>query len=72
MACRPELVWGGILAAGAVAEVHALARKHRGCTLSGVTRQVCRTESPVGRALFLAGLGCLSAWFAHHITSTHY
>lgn len=69
MACAPVLVWGGILAAGVVAEAHGLVCRHRECTLSGVTRHLCRTESPVGRVLFLAGLCCLSAWFAHHITN---
>jgi hypothetical protein len=70
MTCRPVLVWTGILAAAVAAQIHGLISRHKNCTLSGLTRQVCRTESPLGRALFLAGLGCLTAWFARHITTT--
>lgn len=65
--CRPELIWGGILAAGVAAEVHALAAGHHDCTLSAQTRRVCHTEHPVGRAAFAAASFVLAAWYVHHI-----
>lgn len=69
MRCRPELVWGGIFAAGIAAEVHALISRHHDCTLSALTRAVCRTEHPVGRAAFVAGSAVLAVWFQYHIVT---
>lgn len=69
MRCRPGLVWGGILAAGAAAEAHALIRDHHDCTLSALTRAVCRTEHPAGRVAFVAGSAVLAIWFQYHIVT---
>jgi len=67
--CRPEVVWGGILAAGVAAEVHALLADHHDCTLSAITRRVFRTQHPVGRVAFALGSYALAVWFTHHITA---
>lgn len=67
MACRPALLWGGILAAGVVAEMHALACKHHDCTLSALTREVFRTDSRAGRTAFVVGSALLALWFQYHI-----
>lgn len=69
MACRPALVWGGLLAAGVAAEAHALLSRHHDCTLSAMTRTVCRTEHPVGRAAFVVGSAALAIWFQYHIVT---
>lgn len=67
--CRPAVVWGGVLAAGVVAEVHALVADHHDCTLSAMTRRVCRTQHPAGRVAFVLGSYALAAWWIHHITA---
>lgn len=67
MACRPALVWGGILAAGVVAEAHALVCHHHDCTFSALTRDVFRTDSLTGRVTFVAGSALLALWFEYHI-----
>lgn len=69
MACRPGLLWGGILAAGAVSEAHALRRRHHDCTLSAQTRRAFRTQHPAGRAAFMVGGAALASWFLHHIVT---
>jgi len=65
--CRPGMVWTGLLAAGVVAEVHALVADHHDCTLSAQTRRVWHTHHPVGRAAFAVGSYALATWFVHHI-----
>lgn len=67
MACRPGLVWAGIIAAGVAAEAHGLLCDHHDCTLSAVTRAAFRTEHPIGRAAFLLGTAGLALWFQYHI-----
>jgi len=69
MGCRPGLVWGGVLVAGLAAEAHALLAGHHDCTLSAITREVCRTEHPAGRAAFVAGSAALAVWFQYHIVT---
>jgi hypothetical protein len=49
--------------------VHALAADHHDCTLSAITRRVCRTQHPVGRVAFVLGSYALATWFTHHITA---
>ena len=69
MACRPAFVWGGLFAAGIAAEAHALIRRHHDCTLSAMTRQVCRIEHPLGRAAFVLGSAAMAVWFQYHIVT---
>lgn len=70
MACRPGLIWAGVIAAAVAAEAHALLEGHREHTLSAMTRQAFRTEHPVGKAAFILGTAALAVWFQWHIVGS--
>jgi CHASE1-domain containing sensor protein len=63
-------VWAAWLAAGVVREVITI-RRHDG-TLSQAIAATFRTETPAGRATYLATLGVTAAWMAVHITRFQY
>lgn len=67
MSFRPELVWGGLLAAGLAYETYGLLGGVEGDTLSEVTRATFHTEHPLGKAAFLGLYLGFSAWFVPHI-----
>lgn len=61
------LRWGAVLAMGAALEAEAVARKHHEHTFSHMTRQTCRTSTPLGKTGFIAGWVLLSLWWVNHI-----
>lgn len=63
-----DLVWGGLILAGAVFEAYALANRRQGDTLSETTRQAFRTRtSRTGRILFGSTWAAFSGWYLVHI-----
>jgi hypothetical protein len=66
---RPTVVWGGLLAAGVAYEAYGVFGEVEGDTLSEVTRQVFRTEHPVGKAVFVCAWAALSVWLVPHIVA---
>jgi len=64
------MVWVGILGVAAVIEARAI-RRHSG-TASEAIATLFRTETPAGRAAFLATLGGTSVWLARHIVRFEY
>lgn len=63
-----DLVWGGLILAGAAFEAYALASKKPGDTLSETTRAVFRVKtSRAGRVLFGASWASFSVWYFGHI-----
>jgi hypothetical protein len=63
-----DLVWGGILLAGVIAETIALRNKHTEDTLSERTRAWFRVRnSKVGRTTFTVGWIGFAIWFLLHI-----
>lgn len=64
---RRRLFWAGLAAAGVAYEFRALKDEAPGDTLSETTRIVFRTDTTVGRTVWFACWGMLSAWFAAHV-----
>lgn len=62
--------WLAWVAVGAVVEARAI-RRHDG-TLSEAIATTFRTETPAGRAAYLATLGVTAVWMARHITRFRY
>lgn len=62
--------WLAWVAVGTVVEARAI-RRHRG-TLSEAIAMLYRTETPAGRAAYLATLGVTAGWMAVHITRFRY
>lgn len=62
-----DVVWGGLLAAGAVAEVIALRSGRQGDTLSERTRAWFRVHTPTGRAVFAVAWVGFAVWYLVHI-----
>jgi hypothetical protein len=62
-----ELVWAGILLAGAAFEGYTLANGHDGDTLSETTRRAFRTRTKTGALVFGATWMSFSTWFLGHI-----
>ena len=62
-----DVVWGGLLAAGAGFEVYALRNARAGDTLSERTRAWFRVNTRVGRAVFAVAWVGFAAWFLVHI-----
>lgn len=63
---RPRLIWAAGIGSLIVLDV-VLDRRHDDSTLSGVTRSLYRTHTPLGRAAFVASWSAPSAWFVPHI-----
>lgn len=63
----PDVLWGGLLAAGALVEVWALRNATAGDTLSERVRAWFRTHTRPGRAVFAAGWVTFATWFLFHI-----
>lgn len=62
-----EIAWGSLVALGLAYEIHEL-RAADGVPLSKVLRRVFRTNTPVGKALFVLSVEQGSAWLIRHIT----
>lgn len=62
-----NIVWGGIILAGAAVEAYALLNKRSGDTLSEVTRRAFRVRTKPGAVAFGVLWTSFSAWFLGHI-----
>lgn len=63
-----DIIWAGIILAGASFEAYTLRNAREGDTLSEVTRSVFRTRtSRAGRAVFLVAWLGFSGWYLGHI-----
>lgn len=62
-----DLVWGGLLAVGALVEVWALVNRTDGDTLSERTRAWFRVHTRSGRAVFAVAWVAFAGWFLVHI-----
>ena len=66
---NPNVVWGLLLAFGALYEAWGLLNKAPGDTLSERTRAWFRVREKPGRAVFLVGWSGFAVWFAVHIVT---
>lgn len=66
-ASSADLIWGGLLAAGAVYEIYALANGRSGDTLSERTRSWFRVRTRAGAVVFGVAWCTFAAWFFVHI-----
>lgn len=62
-----DIVWGGLLAAGAAFEVYALRNGRSGDTLSESTRRWFRVRTPAGALVFGVAWCAFALWFLVHI-----
>lgn len=62
-----DVVWGALLAAGALYELDTMANGRAGDTLSERTRWWFRTHTRPGRAAFAAAWLVFAGWFLIHI-----
>jgi hypothetical protein len=62
-----DLVWGGLLVAGAAFEAYALANGRDGDTLSERTRSWFRVRTRPGAIVFGIGWCAFATWFLCHI-----
>ncbi|MEL3944511.1 hypothetical protein [Streptomyces sp. LNU-CPARS28] len=65
----PDVIWGAVLAVGALVELWALRNAQPGDTLSERVRTWFRTHTRPGRAVFAAAWLGFSAWFLVHIVT---
>lgn len=64
----PDLVWGGILAAGLAFEAYTLGTKRQEDTLSETTRRAFRTRrSRAGKVVFGTAWAAFAVWYLGHI-----
>jgi hypothetical protein len=59
--------WVGAVAALALADV--ICDRRGWPTLSSTTRHLLHTQTPAGRAAFIAGWAALTVWFVPHIVN---
>lgn len=62
-----DLVWGGLVLAGAIFEAYTLANRRPGDTLSETTRRTFRVHTRPGRYAFLVAWAGFSLWYCGHI-----
>jgi hypothetical protein len=62
-----DVVWGGLIVAGAAFEVYALRNAREGDTLSESTRRWFRVHTRAGALVFAAGWVGFSVWYLDHI-----
>jgi hypothetical protein len=62
-----DMVWGGLLVAGAAFEAYALVNGRDGDTLSESTRRWFRVRTRTGAAVFGVGWCAFATWFLFHI-----
>jgi hypothetical protein len=66
---RALRLWAAVVGGAVVVELVAIRARRPDLTLSAATRVACRTDTPMGRAVFVGGWAALSAWFVPHIVS---
>lgn len=64
---RPQIVWGSTLGALIAYDIRCAYNDTDGDSLSEVVRAALRTDTKVGRALFVGGWLALSGWLLPHI-----
>ena len=64
---QQDVMWGGILATGAVAEVWAIKNSTPGDTLSECLRSWFRVDTRTGKVVFTACWMVFSSWLLHHV-----
>ena len=62
-----DLVWGGLITAGAAFEVYALRNARQGDTLSESTRRWFRVHTKAGAVTFAVAWLGFSGWYLWHI-----
>jgi hypothetical protein len=62
-----DVVWGGLILAGAGFEVYALRNAREGDTLSESTRRWFRVHTKAGAIVFAVGWVGFSVWYLAHI-----
>lgn len=62
-----DLIWGGLLVAGAAFEAYALRNGRDGDTLSETTRRLFRVRTKTGRVIFAVSWLGFAAWYLLHI-----
>lgn len=62
-----DVLWGGLLAAGAALEVWALRNGRPGDTLSERTRAWFRVRTPAGRIVFAVAWVGFASWYLVHV-----
>lgn len=63
----PRRIWIAGIGSAVIVNAVVLNPRQNGSTFSETTRYVFRTESPLGRCLFLASWVGFSTWFACHV-----
>jgi hypothetical protein len=62
-----DLVWSGLILAGAGIEAYALRNGRDGDTLSEATRKLFRVRTKAGKIAFALPWSAFSVWFLGHI-----
>ena len=62
-----DVMWGGLLAVGAVLETRALRNRKPGDTLSETTRRWFHVRSRAGRITFAVSWVLFAIWYLIHI-----
>lgn len=62
-----DLVWGGLILAGAAFEVYALRNARQGDTFSEAVRRWFRVHTKAGAVAFAVAWGGFAVWFAVHV-----
>jgi hypothetical protein len=62
-----DVVWGGLILAGAAVETWALRSARQEDTLSAATRRWFRVHTKAGSIVFVVGWVAFSAWWIDHI-----
>lgn len=66
----PDVVWGGLIAAGVLYEAYALRNKRREDTLSEATRRAFRVHnSRTGKTVFVVLWVGFATWFTGHVAN---
>lgn len=65
--CSPRSSWLTVILAASVLETWALRNKRHDATLSYLTRHSFRTNTVLGRAVFVTSWTVLSVWFVPHV-----
>jgi hypothetical protein len=62
-----DVVWAGLILAGAAFETYALRNARQGDTLSESTRRWFRVHTKAGAVVFAVSWASFSVWYAWHI-----
>lgn len=64
---RGPLTWAALIGLGVALETVALRQQRQDSTLSHATRSLFRTETNIGKAMFVGAWTSLTLWFVPHI-----